>query len=43
MKWNFIVKYDIIETEDKERNKRDYKKGNYFELKRIHLLIKKIL
>ena len=34
MKWNFIVKYDIIETDDKERNKRNFKKGNYLELKR---------
>ena len=35
IKWNFIVKYDIIEAENKANIKRNYKKGNYLELRRI--------
>ena len=34
IKWNFIVKYDIMEAEDKVSSKRNYKKGNYLDLRR---------
>ena len=34
IKWDFIVKYDVIEAEYNEGKKINYKKGNYQELRR---------